>query len=120
MFELNIKGHFAASHFLKGYEGKCKNLHGHTWKVEMAVASDRLDSVGMVADFAVVKKELRDFLEKLDHVHLNETPPFDKTNPTTENLAKYIFDEFGQKHRQYHIKRVTVWESDTASITYQP
>ena len=120
MYELGVKGHFAASHLLKGYEGKCKDLHGHTWKVELVIESQKLDAIGMVADFAEVKKQLNDFLESLDHVHLNDTPPFNQTNPTTENLAKYIFDKFSQRHRFLKIKRVTVWESDTASITYQP
>src|SRR3989338_7533373 len=99
MYELSVRGHFAASHLLKGYEGKCKNLHGHTWRVELVVESQKLDAIGMVADFAVVRKHLNDFLERLDHVHLNEIPPFNQINPTTEILAKYIFDEFAKEHR---------------------
>lgn len=118
MFELAIRADFAASHLLKGYEGKCKNLHGHTWKVEVVITSETLDKIGMVADFAALKKQLKDFLEVLDHVHLNELPYFKDTNPTTENLAKYIYEEFPKKYPSIKPKRVTVWESDCASVTH--
>ena len=118
MYELSVKSDFASAHFLRGYEGKCKTLHGHTWKVELVIESDKLVKIGMVADFAVVKKQLRDFLEELDHVHLNDLPYFKEINPTTENLAKYIFDEFPKRYGLIRLKRVTVWESDQASITY--
>jgi len=118
MFELSIKGNFAAAHSLRGYEGKCKNLHGHTWKVEVVIVSDRIDAIGMVADFALLKKRLREFLERLDHVHLNDIPYFKDANPTTENLAKYIYDEFPKFSGSISLKKVTVWESDHASATY--
>ncbi len=118
MFELKIKGDFAAAHFLRGYEGKCKSLHGHTWKVEVVMTGEGLDSVGMVADFAALKKRLRDFLERLDHVHLNDIPYFQEINPTTENLAKYIYEEFPKFSPGVAVKEVTVWESDHASATY--
>lgn len=118
MYELSVKGDFCAAHFLKGYEGKCKTLHGHTWKVEVTIASEHLDKIGMVADFALIKKNLREFLETIDHVHLNELPYFKDVNPTTENLAKYIYDEFPKKYGPFTITKVTVWESDSASITY--
>ncbi len=90
MYELSIKGDIAAAHFLRGYEGKCKDLHGHTWHVEVAIVSDQLDKVGMVADFAVLKKQLKEFLMGLDHVCLNDLPFFKSVNPSTENIAKYI------------------------------
>lgn len=118
MYELSIKSDFAAAHFLRGYEGKCKNLHGHTWKVELVLEGRELDKAGMVVDFAVVKKQLKEFLEELDHAHLNDLPYFKEINPTTENLAKYIFDEFPKRYRPLKVKRVTVWESDQASVTY--
>ena len=118
MYELSVKGDFCAAHFLRGYEGKCKTLHGHTWKVEATIENDKLDAVGMVADFALIKKNLKEFLEVLDHVHLNEFSYFKDINPTTENLAQYIFDEFPKKYGPFKLKKVTVWESDNASITY--
>ncbi len=118
MFELSIRGDFAAAHFLRGYEGKCKNLHGHTWKVELIITGETLDNIGMVCDFAILKKQLKDFLSELDHVYLNELPYFKEINPTTENLAKYIFDEFPKKYRPVVLKRVTVWESENAGVSY--
>ena len=99
MYELSIKSDFAASHCLRGYEGKCKNLHGHTWAVEVVVQNKTLDKVGMVTDFMDIKKQLKEFLEELDHTHLNDHPFFKKHNPTTENLARYIFEQFSKQCR---------------------
>ena len=118
MYELAIKGDFAAAHVLRGYEGNCKNLHGHTWKVEVVIVGEDLDRIGMVMDFKIVKKKLKDFLCRLDHIYLNDLPAFKDINPTTEHLAKYIFEEFAPECLPLHIKRVQIWESDSASVTY--
>jgi len=118
MFELSVTGDFAASHMIPEHKGKCKNLHGHTWKVEVTLSGDRLDALGMVTDFAVVKKQLRDFLERLDHTHLNDLPAFKTANPTTENIAKHIFDEFSGICTPIRLRKVRVWESDSSSVTY--
>ena len=118
MFELAVRGDFCASHILHGHEGKCKNLHGHTWKVEVIIASEKLDQVGRVVDFSVVKKQLYSFLETLDHVHLNDLPAFQGINPSTENLAKHIFDGFSKACPTLLVQRVTVWESENSSVTY--
>lgn len=118
MYELSIKGDIAAAHFIEGYPGKCKDLHGHTWKIEVTVISDRLDEIGMVADFAVLKKHLRGVLEKIDHVCLNDLDYFKQHHPTTENLARYIYGEFAEAVKPIRIKQVRVWESDTSSVTY--
>jgi 6-pyruvoyltetrahydropterin/6-carboxytetrahydropterin synthase len=118
MFELSVCADFAASHMLRGYEGKCKNLHGHTWKVEVVLDGEELNDTGMLVDFALVKKQLRGFLESLDHVHLNDLPAFKDVNPTTENIAGHIFEEFSKTCRPLVLKRVRVWESDTSSVTY--
>ena len=118
MFELTIKGNFCASHILHGHEGKCKNLHGHTWKVEVVIESDRLDKVGRVVDFAVIKKELNSFLDTIDHVHLNDLPAFKDVNPTTENLAKYIYEGFSKVCQPLKLKYVTVWESENSAVRY--
>ena len=91
MFELSVKGDIASAHFIKGHQGKCKNLHGHTWKIEVAVVSNTLDDLGMVADFAVLKRQLQEVLDPIDHVCLNELPFFKEDSPTTENVAKYIY-----------------------------
>lgn len=118
MFELSIKGNIAAAHFLRGYEGKCKDLHGHTWQVEVVIAGDTLDSVGMVADFAVLKKKMKEFLSSLDHVCLNDLPYFKEHNPTTEHIAQYIYRHFGKAVAPLKIKRVQVWESPAAGVVY--
>ncbi len=118
MFELTISGHIAAAHYLRGYDGPCKDLHGHTWKMEVTVASDQLNGIGLVVDFQEMKRRLHQFLGRLDHVCLNDLPYFEKVNPSTENLAKYIYREFAGQCRPLRLKQVRVWESDSASITY--
>ena len=118
MYELSITADIASAHFLKGYEGKCKNLHGHTWKIEVFIASDHLNAIGMVADFVVLKKQLKDFLSLIDHVHLNEMPYFKVTNPTTENIARYIYEHFSKDIKPLVISKVRVWESENTSVTY--
>jgi 6-pyruvoyltetrahydropterin/6-carboxytetrahydropterin synthase len=118
MFELSVKGDIAAAHFLRGYEGPCKNLHGHTWKVEVVISGRDLDNLGMVADFAVLKRQLKEFLTGLDHVCLNDLPFFQEDNPTTENIAKYVYARFGQIIEPLKIKEARVWESETSSVVY--
>ena len=118
MFELTIKGDFVSAHFIPGYQGNCKDLHGHTWKVEVTVDNQKLDDIGMVVDFKVIKHRLKEFLTGIDHVCLNDLPHFKKNNPTTEHLARYIFDEFGKICLPLAIRKVRVWESDTSDVTY--
>ena len=118
MFELSIKGDIASAHFLRGYQGRCKDLHGHTWKIEVRMIRQELDAIGMVADFAIVKKQLKEFLMTLDHVCLNDLPYFKEHHPTTENIAKYIYENFAKVIHPLKIKNVQVWESDTSSVVY--
>ena len=121
MFELSVKGDIASSHILHGYPGKCKDLHGHTWKVEATIAGEKLDPIGLLVDFRKVKKDLHDFLETLDHKHLNDLPAFKNVNPSTENLAKHIYEEFAKIITPpLRLKKVTVWESESSSVTYYP
>ena len=79
MFELSVKGDIASAHFLRGYEGKCKDLHGHTWKIEIIIVSHELNDVGMVVDFITLKKQLKEFLTTIDHVCLNDLEHFQKS-----------------------------------------
>lgn len=118
MFELSVNGDIASAHFLRGYNGPCKDLHGHTWKIEVTVRSAKLDKIGLVVDFRVIKRKLKDFLMRIDHVCLNDLPYFKKVNPTTENIAKYIYDEFSKVIRPLKLVKVRVWESETSSVTY--
>jgi len=118
MYALTVKGEFAASHSLRDYEGKCKNLHGHTWHVDIVVAGRTLNKVGMLVDFKEIKSDLHALLESLDHAHLNDLAYFKKANPTSENIAKYIFDHFKKKLHSAAVKKVTVWESDKSGASY--
>ncbi|HLF18329.1 MAG TPA: 6-carboxytetrahydropterin synthase QueD [Candidatus Omnitrophota bacterium] len=118
MFELSVCDHIASAHFLPGYEGPCKNLHGHTWKIEVTVLSGSLDKIGMVIDFQDIKKKLKAFLKPLDHVCLNDLEYFKRDNPTTENIAKYVYKHFAKEIVPLKISKVRVWESDTSSVTY--
>ena len=118
MFEVSVCGDIAAAHKLENYDGPCKYLHGHTWKVEVFIESGVLDSIGMVADFKVLKMKLKTVLDPLDHVYLNELPAFKGTNPTTENLAKHIYRQFATSVAPLKLKRVRVWESETSSVVY--
>lgn len=118
MFELSIAGDFASAHFLRNYEGPCKNLHGHTWKVEVAIQSEDLNEIGLVVDFRDMKQKLKEVLMPIDHVCLNDLPYFKDVNPSTENLAQYIYREFAKVSRPFTLKHVRVWESETSSIIY--
>ena len=116
MFEVSVKESFSGAHRLKGYRGKCESLHGHNWKIEAAAESETLDKTGMVMDFKLIKSELNKILEKLDHKYLNKLKPFDKTNPTSENIARFIYEAL--KRKVAGLKSITVWENPTSSATY--
>lgn len=118
MYELTIGGDFSSAHYLKGYDGSCQHLHGHTWKVEVTIVSGDVNAIGLVCDFREMKKKLKVFLAGLDHVCLNDLPAFADENPTTENLAKYIYKSFAASCVPFPIQKVQVWESDTSSVTY--
>ncbi len=118
MFELKVQGSFSAAHKLRDYGGDCENLHGHNWTVEMAVAGER-DDKGMVVDFKVLKKVLNQVLEKLDHSYLNELEYFEDHNTTTENIAKYIFEEVSRALPEgLQARYVSTWESAGSGVTY--
>lgn len=118
MFELAIKGEIASAHFIPGYPGKCKDLHGHTWKIEVYIQHETLDKLGMVADFAELKKQLKEYLGELDHKYLNELPFFKDIPPTTENIAKHIYHNFSRVITPLKLAKVRVWESEQASVIY--
>jgi len=107
---LRVKDKFSAAHFLKGYQGKCEKLHGHTFQVEVAIEALKLDPIGMGFDFTKIRSDLAAILP--DHTLLNEAFPF---NPSAENLARAFYAELKKK---YPVKSVTVWESEDASATY--
>jgi len=121
MFELSVEDTFAAAHNLREYEGECENLHGHNWRVQVVVGAEELDRFGMVMDFREIKKALGAVLKGLDHCYLNEVPPFDALNPTTENLCRHIADELAEElPERISIRRVSCWESDKCGGSYVP
>ncbi|MDP8216674.1 MAG: 6-carboxytetrahydropterin synthase QueD [Candidatus Kaelpia imicola] len=120
MYQISIKYSFSAAHNLREYKGKCENLHGHNWNVEVYVESDRLNEEGMVIDFIDFKTVLKGILVKLDHKYINEIKPFDSLNPTSENIACYIFKAMGEAlpENGIKVKRVDVWETDSSKASY--
>ena len=117
MYSLKVEGSFSSAHNLRGYKGKCEDLHGHNWRVEIVVKSLGLDNIGMVLDFKFLKKKLNVVLEEMDHKYLNKLVYFKKINPTSENIAKYIYNKL--KIRIPLLSSVTVWENSTSSATYE-
>lgn len=115
MFEIEVFSNFSAAHKLRGYKGKCENIHGHNWRVGAAISSDKLNKLGIVTDFKDVKKQLRDVLKKLDHKDLNSLAHFKKVNPTSENLAKFIYDEL---KKRLPVSSVSVQETDDSKAIY--
>ena len=120
MYEVKIEDHFSGAHRLRNYHGKCEDLHGHNWKVEVLVYSNSLDEGGMVLDFKTLKTSTRQVLEMLDHKYLNELPDFLETNPSSENISRYIFDRLKPllKDQNATLKKITVWESENACASY--
>lgn len=120
MFDIFIDTHFAGGHHLRDYPGDCETPHGHNWKVQVTVRATELDHLGMGVDFTVVKKAVKDTLKKIDHKNLNELPMFEKVNPSSENIAIFIYDDLKDAlhHERYSLYSVTVKETDFQGLTY--
>jgi 6-pyruvoyltetrahydropterin/6-carboxytetrahydropterin synthase len=120
MYELRIITQFAAAHQLRNFKGKCEKLHGHNWKIEVYVEGDRLNDSGLLIDFKELKDATNRILKELDHSFLNDLSPFKDQNPSSENIAAYVFNELGNELNDPHVKvsKVTAWESDFASASY--
>ncbi|MBI4632473.1 MAG: 6-carboxytetrahydropterin synthase QueD [Deltaproteobacteria bacterium] len=120
MYEVTVKKSFAAAHLLKDIGGKCEELHGHNFVVEVSVTAAELNQEGLLIDFRTLKKWTDEILVKLDHKHLNNTPPFKNMNPSSENIARFIYDGITEKasRERIAVSRVTVWESDNARVSY--
>ncbi|MFC1568243.1 6-carboxytetrahydropterin synthase QueD [Candidatus Margulisiibacteriota bacterium] len=116
MYELMVEDSFDAAHALRGYEGPCENLHGHTWKVQVFLQGAKLNKIGLMADFKVIKNDLTGVLDEFDHKLLNDINPFESENPSSENLARIIYIKMKKKIKA--LSKVTVWESTTACATY--
>jgi 6-pyruvoyltetrahydropterin/6-carboxytetrahydropterin synthase len=120
-FELIIKADFGAAHHLRQYKGKCERLHGHNWKLDIYLAAEKLNEDGMIIDFVDAKRCIRDVLAKYDHYYLNDVPPFDRLNPTSENIARVMAEQVQQAlPSAIRVVRLTAWESDGCGATYAP
>ncbi|MGD0199591.1 MAG: 6-carboxytetrahydropterin synthase QueD [Bryobacteraceae bacterium] len=125
MFEVSVEETFAAGHALRGYRGKCENVHGHNYRVRVTIQGPELDAAGLLIDFVEVKRLLRAVIEKLDHQFLNDVAPFDKLNPSAENMARYFHEEVsrdldaGARPNRVRLAEVKIWETDTATATYR-
>jgi 6-pyruvoyltetrahydropterin/6-carboxytetrahydropterin synthase len=120
MYELKIISQFAAAHCLREFKGKCEHLHGHNWKVEVYLQALNLDRTGLVKDFGEIKEITGEVLNGLDHKYLNDLPPFQQENPSSENIARYLFRELSRRLNDARIRtsKVSVWESDTSCASY--
>ena len=120
MFHIFIKSHFSAGHHLRDYPGNCERPHGHNWKVEVTVKADSLDNLGMGIDFKILKAEVNKVLDTLDHHDLNGLASFQSVNPSSENIAVYIFNTLQNELStdRYGVHSVTVRETDNSGVTY--
>ena len=122
MFEITIEETFAAGHALRNYRGKCENVHGHNYRCQVTVEGEELDEIGLLVDFVELKRVVHAVLDRMDHQWLNDYPPFDRINPSAENMAKFIYDEVtsGLGTRPgVRIGYVKLWETDTSSAVYR-
>ncbi len=120
LYTIKVITDFAAAHLLRGYTGECSRLHGHNWKVEVEVTARILNEVGMGVDFKDIKASTREVIGKMDHRNLNDLPPFDKINPTAENIAAYIYNTLAANlnNERAQVSAVTIWETERACVKY--
>ena len=121
MYKLSVEEHFDTAHALRGYKGKCENLHGHRFVVKVKVTSSQLDDIGLAFDFTELKRILKEVLSRFDHTNLDETPPFDKINPSSENIARTVYEamKIELKDAPVKLSGVKVWESPESAVEYR-
>ncbi|WP_018294159.1 6-carboxytetrahydropterin synthase QueD [Mariprofundus ferrooxydans] len=119
-FELSIETHFSAAHSLRDYPGDCARLHGHNWHVKLYVECTELDELGLGIDYKVLKSELKSALEPWDHYNLNDVPPFDRINPSSENVAAELYKKMSSRldNERVRVSRIEICETCTAMVTY--
>ncbi len=122
MFEVMIERNFSSAHQLRGYKGKCENLHGHNYKIEIFARGRELDNIGLLVDFGELKRAADEIVNYLDHRNINELAPFDEElNPSAENLARYFLERIGEQvgDERVQVYKVRVYETPTSVATYQ-
>ena len=120
MYELRVVTKFAAAHQLTMVGSKCENLHGHNWKIEVYVTGEKMDGAGVLMDFGIIKKQVREIMSMLDHKYLNELDYFQQSQPSSENIAYFVATELQKRidNPAVSVSKVTAWESDNAGATY--
>lgn len=120
LWQLTVKSSFCAAHALRHYQGKCEHLHGHNYGVDVVVEGEKLSpDTELLMDFGDLKRLLKEVLDTLDHTHLNEVPPFDQRNPSSENLARHIWQQIATRLPEgVRMVSVTVAEKDMQAATY--
>jgi 6-pyruvoyltetrahydropterin/6-carboxytetrahydropterin synthase len=129
MFEVTVEQTFAAGHSLREYKGKCENVHGHNYRVQVTVEGEKLNGIGLLVDFVDLKRAVRQVIERLDHQFINDVEPFTTLNPSAENLAQYFHDEVARalnieasrfNDAPVRISQIKIWETDTSIAVYRP
>jgi len=126
MFEVTVEQTFAAGHALREYKGKCENVHGHNYRVQITVEGERLNRIGLLVDFVELKRIVREVVDRLDHQFINDLEPFTVINPSAENMAKYFYDEVSRRmdntpvDAPTRIAQIKIWETDTSIAVYRP
>jgi len=124
MFQVSVEETFSSGHALRGYKGKCENVHGHNYRVQITLEGPQLDSIGLLVDFTHLKQVIREIIKRLDHQFINDLEPFTSINPSAENLAKYFYEEVISKVKELppgaRVTDAVIWETDTAFARYRP
>jgi len=121
MYEIFIKDSFSAAHQIREYSGDCENLHGHNWNVKVYVKTEKLDNLGIGIDFRILKEKVKEVLRLVDHKDLSKVKPFDEQNPTSENIAKFLFEELspGINSKDLEVSKVEIYETKSTGVIYQ-
>ena len=121
MYKISVEQHFDAAHALRGYKGKCESLHGHRFRIVVRIKASQLDDIGLAYDFTELKSQLKAILEQFDHTSLNDVPPFDRMNPSSENIASTIYGKLKPKLKEAPVtlNSVEVWESPESGVEYR-
>ncbi|MDR1052366.1 MAG: 6-carboxytetrahydropterin synthase QueD [Endomicrobium sp.] len=117
-YKVSVIDFFSAAHYLRKYNGKCENLHGHNWKIKVSFCGSNVNDIGMLIDFSVIKKYLNKILLIFDHKCINDFDPFDKINPTSENIAMFIFKKLKNLENDFvNVCEIEVWETDSSFVS---
>jgi 6-pyruvoyltetrahydropterin/6-carboxytetrahydropterin synthase len=122
VYTISVEQHFDAAHALRGYKGKCEALHGHRFRVVAKIEASTLDDIGLAYDFVELKSRLADVIARFDHINLNDIPPFDKLNPSSENIAATVYNELKSRltGEKVSLTAIEVWESPENMVSYSP